>query len=484
MSETLTYGLGAGGFVRMRLPEIRRSIFDELRVRTGQTFDETPDSLTGQFVAIFSEREAALWELVEAVYLSAYPATATGIALDYAVSYAGVTRIQPTASTARVLLYGAQGTTVEIGSVIESTYLAEGEASPARFALVSDVLITRDQAADVQFTVPATVVAGTVYSVTYNGSLVSYTAASGNSATVVAGNLAGQLAALGASASTSGAAFRLTSTTAFSAAWSPSLTVTQLASPGIAEASGAGPVAAPAGSLTRIITVTPGWDSVAQPNAASLGTTLETDEALRARYATGVYRLGAGTVPSIRANLAQDIEGLTSLAVYENTTDTLDGDGRPAHSVEAVIEGGDDEAISTALYRLKPAGIAAYGNTSVPYADDSGFEHDIRFSRPEDQLVWLKATLTTTTEEPVPGDVAARAQRAMVAAGTALGVGEDVLLQRIASAVFAATSGVARVTLTASVSPTAPAPGDYSSSDIAIGPRQRARFALERTQVT
>jgi hypothetical protein len=30
LSETLSYGLGAGGFVRMRLPEIRRAIFDDL----------------------------------------------------------------------------------------------------------------------------------------------------------------------------------------------------------------------------------------------------------------------------------------------------------------------------------------------------------------------------------------------------------------------------------------------------------------------
>jgi uncharacterized phage protein gp47/JayE len=483
VSDTLTYGLTAGGLVRMRLPEIRRAIFDDLRVRTGQTFDETPDSLSGQFVAVFAEREAALWELLEATYLAAYPATATGVSLDYAVSYSGVTRIQPSYSTARVLLFGTQGTLVEIGSIVESTYLAEGEASPARFATTSDTVITRDQAANILFNVPATVNTGDVFSVTYNGSTVSQTAQTGNSATFIATNLASQLVALGATVSTGGAAFRIVSNTSFSATWSANLTVTQLASQATVEALDTGQIAAPAGSLTRIVTVTPGWSSVQQPQDATLGTLLESDEDLRARYKTGVYRLGAATLPSIQANLQQDIAGLTSVTVYENSGDTTDGDGRPPHSVEVVVEGGDAAQIARRIYMLKAAGITAYGNTSGTVVDDTGYVHTIGFSRPVQQLVWLKAVLTTTTEEPVPGDVAERARQAMVAAGNDLEVGEDVLLQRIAASVFAATTGVARVTLTAVVSATTPAAGAYLGSDIAIGPRQRAAFSAARTQV-
>jgi uncharacterized phage protein gp47/JayE len=484
VSETLSYGLGAGGFVRMRLPEIRRAIFDDLRTRTGQTFDETPDSLTGQFVSIFAEREAAIWELAEAVYLSAFPATAQGIALDYAVSYAGVTRIQPSFSAARLLFYGDQGTVVQVGSVIESTYLEPGSPSLARFELPADVTITRDNAADLLLIVPAPVTAGTVYTVAYNGMDASYTAANGNSATDVVNALATTLVGLGASVAVAADRFRITSLSSFAATWSGTLSLGEIGSPGMVQALDAGPIVVPAGSLTTIITPTAGWDEVRQPIAASLGTYLETDEELRARYATGVYRLGAATLPSLKANLQQDIAGLSSVAVYENATDVTDADGRPPHSVEVVIEGGDSGDIAARIFALKAAGITAYGNTSAVALDDTGFPHPIGFSRPEPQLVWLKAVLTTTTEETVPGDVAERARQAMVAAGNDLGVGEDVLLQRIASAVFAATSGVARVALTAVVSDTTPAPGDYASTDITIGPRQRAAFSSARTQVT
>jgi uncharacterized phage protein gp47/JayE len=484
VSETLSYGLGAGGFVRMRLPEIRRAIFDDLKARIGQSFDETPDSLTGQFVSIFAEREAAIWELAEAVYLSAYPATAQGVALDYAVSYAGVTRIQPSFSAARLLFYGDQGTVVQVGSVVESTYLEPGAPSLARFELPADVTITRDNAADLLLIVPATVIDGTVYTVTYNGLDATHTAEAGDSATDVVNGLAAALVALGASVSVASDQFRITSLSSFAATWSGTLTLGELGSPGVAQAEDPGPIAAPAGSLTTIVTPSAGWDEVRQPTAASLGTLLETDEELRARYATGVYRLGAATLPSIKANLQQDIAGLSSVVVYENATDATDADGRPPHSIEVVIEGGDSGDIAARIFALKAAGITAYGNTSAVAVDDTGFPHPIGFSRPEPQLVWLKAVLTTTTEETVPGDVAERGRQAMVAAGNGLGVGVDVLLQRIAAAVFAATSGVARVALTAAVSDTTPDPGDYASTDITIGPRERAAFSAARTQVT
>lgn len=484
MSSTLSYGLGAGGFVRMRLPETKRAIFDDLKIRTGQTFDESPDSISGQFVAIFAEREAALWELAEAVYLSAYPATATGIALDLAVSFAGVTRIQPSATSARVVLIGTQGTLIPIGSVIQSNYLPAGQAAPARFVLASDATITRDAAANILFNVPTSVVSGTVYTVTYNGTTVTVTAGSGDSATDIAVDMAAALTVLGAAVSQAGNAFRITSSGRFSVDWSATLTVVTLGSPALVQAETAGALEAPAGSITRIISSTSGWASVLQPADAVPGTLLETDEELRARYGAGVYRLGAATVPAIQANIQQSIGGITSVTVYENATGSTDADGRPAHSVEAVVEGGDQQAIAELIYRTKAAGITSYGNVTLPVVDASGYSNSISFSRPSPIRVWLKAVLTTTSEETVPGDVVARAQAALVAAGTALRPGQDVYLQRLAAAVFGATSGVAAVTITAATGIATPDPGDYTDDDIAIGPRQRANFALTRTQVT
>ena len=139
--------------------------------------------------------------------------------------------------------------------------------------------------------------------------------------------------------------------------------------------------------------------------------------------------------------------------------------------------------VAALLRRLKPAGIVAHGNTLVQVTDPAGVPQPIRFSRPEPRLIWLRATLTTHAEETVPGDVADRAAEAMVLTGAALGVGQDVLLQRIAAAVFPATPGVARVFLEAASAREGAAPGPYSTADIAVGPRERAAFHLDRVAV-
>jgi hypothetical protein len=242
-------------------------------------------------------------------------------------------------------------------------------------------------------------------------------------------------------------------------------------------------VSAPPNVLTNMISTVPGWNGVTNRFSATVGAFAETDDELRARYRLGVYRLGAGTLPSIRANVQQDIADVVSLAVYENPTDATDADGRPPHSVEVVIEGGDDASIAQKIRQVKPAGIRSHGNTTLMVPDDTGYQHEIKFSRPEERWVWLRAALTTTSEEALPGDVNQRVAQALAAAGNALGPGDNVYLQRLTGAALSATTGVARVDLTVvatAANAAAPASGAYGSADIAMNTRQRATFDLTR----
>lgn len=487
MSEsTLTYGLTPGGFVRMRLPEITRAIYDGLRARTGVAFDETPDSLMGQFVPIFAEREAFVWELAEAIYLNAYPASATGVSQDLAVSFAGVTRLQPAATVARVVCHGTPGTLVPAGSEIESTARAADGSGLPRFRLLDDVTVTGASAARMVLAIEAAPAAGALYWFDWNGLRASAVAATGDTSSAVLLRLRDALTGLGATAFIEGGDLHVTSDGAFSGALSPTLTLVSVGSPGRAAAVLPGPYPVEAYTLTRILTPAPGWDSVYNPLPAVPGRLLETDDDLRSRYKLGVFRLGSGTVPAIRANLEQDIAGLRSLSVFENTANAADAEGRPAHSLEVVIEGGDEQAIAERVFRLKPAGIAAHGNTLRQVLAADGYTHPIRFSRPEPRDVWLKVSLTTTDEEAVPGDVASRAVAAVLAAGDRLQPGQNVFLQRLAAAAFPAASGIARTTITAAVTApnsAPPAPGSYTTADIAIGSRQRAMFSLARVNV-
>jgi uncharacterized phage protein gp47/JayE len=467
----------------MRLPEIRRAIFNDHAARTGIRLDETPDSFTGQHIAVFAEREAALWELLEQVYLSAYPATATGVSLDLAVSFAGVRRLQPARSRANVYLSGSPGTVIPQGSLIESTIIPESENVAPRFYVETVTTIDKASVVEAMLLISNPIVAGTQYYVTINNQQYSYTALPGQVPSQIVGALRGFIPNISVG---SGGNLFISQQVPFSISWSPSITVSYLTVAADVVSEGFGAIEAAPGAISRIINSVQGWAAARNPFAAVPGQTIETDDDLRARYSLGVYRLGAGTVPSIYANLTQDIPGVVSVRVFENTTLTTDADGRPGKSVEVVIEGGDNQVIFNRIHALKPAGIQSYGNTTGFVRDRDGYQHPVAFSRPEIRWVWLRMTLATTQEESVPGDVAGRATTAAVAAGNLLETGQDVFLQRIASAPFLATTGLARVTITAAVTaPNAPAPAltAYVSTDLPMGPRQKANFDISRVTV-
>ena len=485
-SSTLAYGLTEGGFVRMRLPEIRRTIFDDLNSATGRVWDESPDSLIGQIVNVVAEREAAVWELVEQVYLSAYPVSAFGQSLDMAVSYAGVRRLQGAPSRVTVHLTGTQGTIVAQGSEIESTYLPEGSSALPRFRLVSSVAIGRDALAFLELAVPASVPVGAVYTVRHNSLTATATAITGDTSASIASRLAGFLVSSGAVATNFGDRVRLSGPVPFSSGWSDTMSLVTMASPGVAEATENGPTPAPVGSLTRIVVPQAGWASVTNPEAAVLGEIQEDDAQLRRRYSTGVYRLGAGVLPSIQANVLNDVPGVTYARAFENPTDLTDADGRPPHSVELVVEGGDPGQVAQMLFRVKGAGIASFGNDFVTVRDVDGFGHVVRFSRPVPVYVWLRIRPFTSAEETVTGNLASAIQDAVVGFGSLLTVGQDVHLQRLAAAVLAATTGLARLEITVATGPqggSGPAATSFGTADLAIGPRERASFTQGRISI-
>jgi hypothetical protein len=485
MSEsTLRYGLNSGGFVRMRLPEIKRMIFDAYFQRTGEAMDESPNSFTGQNVAIFAERAAELWELAEQVYLGAFPATAPGgVPLQQAVSYSGVLQLQPTRSRAVAYFVGDPGTSILAGTAVRGTLIAENENVAPIFRTENQVDISKASVVSAELVFPQTILAGDTYSVSINSQSYSTVAATGQTSGQIAQTIK-QL--IGSAAVTTDNVINISSSNPFSIDWSSNIKANSITTPGYLIADAAGPVVAVGNTLTQIQTPVTGWKSVYNPFDAVPGKFLEDSEDLRTRYKRGVYRLGAGTLPSIYANLTQDIPGITNAKVFENNTATTDAEGRPPHTVEAVVEGGDTQLIFDRLHQLKPSGITAFGNTSGFVVGDDGYKHPLFISRPEERWVWLRLQLTTTNEEIIPGDLSGRATAAIVAAGNALEFGQDVLLQRVASAAFGATTGLSRVKLTAAISaPFAPVPAttSFKEDDIVIGARQKAKFDVSRVSV-
>lgn len=232
-----------------------------------------------------------------------------------------------------------------------------------------------------------------------------------------------------------------------------------------AEQETAGTLPAAATTIGHIATPVAGWVGVTNLAAASPGIAADTDPVLRRRAETELQ--GAGTTPAeaIRAALLR-VPLVAEVVVWENTGDLTDADSRPPHSVEAMVRGGDDNAIAAALWATKARGIATHGATSAVVLDAQGQAHTVRFTRPTDVNVWTVVQVSVNARLD-PGDAAI--QTAVREAFADLGTGE--LVRR--AAVSCAALNVRGVTNVLAVRLGLVSGSEYAS-DLAVTARQRA----------
>jgi len=483
----MAYGVTPDGFVRPRLPEIRQEIVADLRARMQSAgfngaVETRPDSITGLLIDTFAEREATLWEQAEGVYYAMYPGSATGVSLDRSVSFTGVSRYRDEPSRAYVVLYGGAATTVPAGAQVRH------RVSQNLWALDSAVQILPGAAADV--TLQPAVAPRTAYTVSIDGADYAYTSgATANLPQVLAG-LVAALTASGLAVSSDGVSVRLHTDgrQAASFAWSGGLSLVRLGSPGLMSTVDASDEGAAVGDLNGIVTQVDGWDAVGNLQAGVAGRLAENAAQLRARYTTGLFRLGAATLPSIAPNVRDRVAGVRVVKVFMNSTDVPDALGRPPHSVHVVADGGLDDEVADAIFRVVAAGIDTHGQRQVVVKDEDGANHLIRFDRPERVYLWVRCatTLLPPSEQAFPPDGFQRIAQSLASVGEGFGIGEDVILQRLYGAIFR-TPGLASVDLALAFSTNpafTPAPADFRAANVAIQDFQVAAFDLSRIGVT
>lgn len=195
-----------------------------------------------------------------------------------------------------------------------------------------------------------------------------------------------------------------------------------------ARAEDVGALAVPAGDITTIATPIRGWHSVTNPSAASTGAPVETDPVLRRRQSVSTARPSRTVVEGIWGAIAE-VPGVTRYRVYENDTNAVDVNGVPAHSISAVVEGGENTAIAHEIALRKTPGCGTHGDQSIPVVDRYGTPVTIKF--------WRCAHIEITAEieiQPLPGylDVTgAKIKQQVVAHINDLGIGKSVLSSRL-----------------------------------------------------
>lgn len=467
------YGLTAEGFKQKRLADIIQSMNSRIADQLGVQISTESNSVFGQLIGVFSYEIADLWEQAAQVYGAMYPHTASGVSLDNASALAGITPISAEKTTVVCTCYGTDGTQIPYGAQISSA----SNSNIVFQCTDSNAVITSTSACDVGITIES-VSAGT-YTVTIDGTPHSYTADGSET-------IAQVLTALGSSitevvANVENDVLELTESNqqnTFAVAISNNLVFERIGSPVTFECMTTGAITPAIGDLTDIVTTYAGWDSVSNNVSANTGRLAESDTALRQRWNASLYTRSMGMTDSI-ASALMTLNGVTSAYVYENDTDSTDAEGRPPHSIEAVVNGGETDEIGLAIWQKKAAGIDTFGSQSVTINDSQGFPHVINFNRPLVVPIYLNITVTEYPEEALPPNAQTLITEAVLNYGNTLTVGNDVILQRFMGAIYQNVAGIGYITVTASTNGST-----YSSNNISIDVRHVATFDATRIQVT
>jgi len=185
--------------------------------------------------------------------------------------------------------------------------------------------------------------------------------------------------------------------------------------------------AAPA-TVTSIQTPVYGWQSATNANAASPGNPVETDAALRVRQAASVALPSVSIISGI-LGAVESLTGVSEAVAYENSTNTTNANGLPAHSISLVVNGGDATQIATAIMNKKTPGCATYGTTTQTVIDSGGVSNVINFYRPTVSNVKIAVTLHALTNYTTV--IQAEIQAAIAAYINNLSIGQSVMLTRL-----------------------------------------------------
>ena len=471
----IKYGLSATGFKRKRLPEIIQAIHSRISDSLGLTTQIHSNSVLGQIVGVFSYEIADLWEQAENSYNAMYPSTAQGVSLSNAAGLAGIQLIDAEFTTLVATCFGANGTEIPYNAQITdgtNTYSC------------TDVYAQIDsaRACVVGVKLAGAVAEGTSYSLTIDDITQTYTAVSGDSATNVLVNLSALFSFTDRTMAVNNDALLITmndQSQTMNVIPGGNLTLSTIGSPFNFKADTVGALSPNIGSITQIVTSYAGWDSVENNVQAVVGRDAETDISLRQRWGASVYDRASAMVEAIRAALIQT-DGVTFAIVYENDTDTIDADGRPPHSIEAVVAGGNPQDIGATIWRTHAGGITTYGSQAVTVNDSQGIPHIMRFNRPTEVPIYLQIKVTANPEKELSAAAITLIQQAIVAQGAGLTVGQDVILQSFYGTVYNATSGaVGYMEIKGSTDGTA-----WSTDNIVMDARHLATFDAANISVT
>ena len=435
-----------------------------------------------------ADKIAELWELGADIYHNLSPMSAEGAALDNAVQFGGNSR-----EKARSTYYPIHCECTE-GITLDEETLIESDTNPAiKFLSAEERTISRSSFNKAKVKVVSTQ-PGEAYTVALNGTLYSYTCKVKDGPEAILGGLrdlilADEAEAFTASVDSENVLLVIEAAdveSENSMLLTDNLTTESVTAIISFASEEPGEVPLPNGAITKIVTAPTGFLSCTNLCGYVAGRLLETDVELRQSYVDKIFSRSSRMTDSIRSAILANCAGVTAAQVYENRTNETDSEGRPPHSVEAVVDGGSNSDIAEQILATVSAGITTYGSVSVdvPGEDDDMIE--VCFNRPTYIYCWFKVTLTISKASLVPANYAELVETAIVDAMSQVENGEDVVpQQQFLPAIYEQVPGISYidVSIYTTTSASEGQPSSYPLRSVEITNRQRAMTSSTRIEV-
>lgn len=424
------YGLTANGPNIKRLDvildEMHESMSDKLQVNTRQN----PQSLLNHLLTNIADRIAELWEYGSDVYYSQYPSSAEGSSLENSAQFGGITREMPAKSYYPILCTGLDGTVVPSGTIIAS------DTNPSiNLTLTADVEITRSS-----FNKAVVVLAAenptSALSISINGTLYSADTLEELAAVIDDDDF-----------SVSYEDEKLTIEAIDTASsnvmiLSETLTTETVATIIMFGTEDYGDIVIPNGAITKIVKTVAGLTAVENVGSYIAGRLVETDTEMRQSYIDKIYNRSSAMLESIRSAILENVQGVSSVAPYENYTNETDSMGRPPHSIEIVVDGGSATEIVQQIMNKKAGGINTYGEVETVLPGQYGEDITIRFNRPTYVYVWFQVGVTFSSSTNPPTNYVELIKDTILGCMEEVEAGSDVVPQKFTSALYSNVSGV------------------------------------------
>lgn len=471
------YGLTDKGPNIKRLDVILNEMHEQMSKKLGVNTRQNPQSLLNHLLTNIADRIAELWEYGSDVYYSQYPSSAEGVSLDNAAQFGGSTREMPAKSYYRILCTGIDGTVIPAGTIIAT------DTNPAtNLILPSESLITRASFNKAAITM-ASPKATTALGVALNGTLYTITPDPQKSP-------GENLAELGATITDTEFAVSIKDeilqveaadeTSSNVLVLSENLTTASVSSIIQFATEEDGDILIPNGVITKVVKAVAGLTEVVNVGDYIAGRLAESDVEFRRSYADKIYNRSSSMLESIKSGILNQVQGILSVAVYENPSHQVDSMGRWPHSVEVVADGGDAIEIARQILEKKAGGINTFGDVETTLRGEYGEDIIIRFNRPVYIKVWFRVGVTLNRSINPPINYVDLLKEQIVEKVRLLEAGESVIPQKFHLSV----SGIDYIDVWMySTAEEGEKPAEYRQRSVAISAREKAVTDENRIEV-